>query len=154
MIEIIFIAISLVIVTFLFHYRVLLWLSIYPSRLNLSDQLRVLMIILVLFFTHVAEIGFYAAAYGWSIEILELGSLQGIEANKPMEILYFSSVMYTSLGLGDIFPDGHIRFLTGIEALNGLLLISWSASFTFLAMGRLWPWTECCEADDESKEGK
>jgi hypothetical protein len=29
--------------------------------------------------------------------------------------------------------------LTGVEALNGLPLIGWSASFTDLAMERYWP---------------
>tara|TARA_A100001391_G_C5002044_1_gene261035 strand:- start:825 stop:959 length:135 start_codon:yes stop_codon:yes gene_type:complete len=31
-----------------------------------------------------------------------------------------------------------------MEALNGFFLITWSASFTFLAMGRLWPWNNQC----------
>ena len=150
----IFLAMLLVVLTFLFHYRMLLWLSVYTPRLNIRDQTRVLMIVLMLFLTHVAEIGFYAVAYGWSVETLELGSLQGIEVNEPMEYLYFSSVIYTSLGLGDVYPMGHIRFLTGVEALNGLLLIAWSASFTFLAMRRLWQWTECCDIDDKITKEK
>ena len=29
--------------------------------------------------------------------------------------------------------------IAGVEALNGLLLIGWSASFTYLAMERYWP---------------
>ena len=56
--------------------------------------------------------------------------------------MYYSIVTYTSLGLGDVYPVGHIRFITGIEVLNGLMLITWSASFTFIAMKRLWPWNE------------
>jgi hypothetical protein len=43
---------------------------------------------------------------------------------------------YTSLGLGDIYPTGHLRFLAGIEALNGFLLISCSASTIFLVTTR------------------
>jgi hypothetical protein len=31
-----------------------------------------------------------------------------------------------------------MRLITGIEALNGLLLIGWSASFTYLAMQKFW----------------
>ena len=31
-----------------------------------------------------------------------------------------------------------------VSNLNGFLLITWSASFTFLAMGRLWPWDNSC----------
>ena len=42
------------------------------------------------------------------------------------------------MGFGDIEPFGYIRFLAGIEALTGLLLITWSASFLFLEMQRFW----------------
>jgi hypothetical protein len=41
-------------------------------------------------------------------------------------------------GHGDIYPIGDIRLLASIEALNGLLLVAWSGSFTYLAMQRLW----------------
>jgi hypothetical protein len=33
---------------------------------------------------------------------------------------------------------GYLRYLTGIEALLGLLLITWSASFLFLEMQKYW----------------
>jgi len=51
-----------------------------------------------------------------------------------MDTIYFSLVNYTSLGLGDIYPTGHLRFLAGIASLNGFLLIGCSASFLFLYM--------------------
>lgn len=54
------------------------------------------------------------------------------------EFWYFSIETYTSLGLGDIDPLGQLRLLTGIEALTGLLMISWTASFTYLEMSRYW----------------
>lgn len=41
-----------------------------------------------------------------------------------VDTLHFSLVNYTSLGLGDIYPTGHLRFLAGVEPLNGFLLIS------------------------------
>jgi hypothetical protein len=51
-----------------------------------------------------------------------------------MDVFYFSLVSYTSLGLGDIVPTGHLRFVAGVEALNGFLLISCSAAMLFLFM--------------------
>lgn len=147
MLAAILLATSLVIATFLFHYKVLLLLAAFVPRLNLATQTHVLIIIFALFLTHIAEIGFYAMAYAWAIHDLGLGSLKGLVTHGPMEFLYFSSVIYTSLGLGDVYPDGHIRFLTGVETLNGLLLITWSGSFTFLAMGRQWPWGQCGQTD-------
>ncbi len=55
------------------------------------------------------------------------------------DCLYFSVVTYTSLGFGDQIPVAHARLIAGVEALNGLLLIGWTASFTYLAMERYWP---------------
>jgi hypothetical protein len=37
-----------------------------------------------------------------------------------------------------VTPVGPIRLLAGLEALNGLLLIGWSASYTYIAMERFW----------------
>ena len=51
-----------------------------------------------------------------------------------MDVFYFSLVSYTSLGLGDIVPTGHLRLVAGVEALNGFLLISCSAAYLFLFM--------------------
>jgi hypothetical protein len=45
---------------------------------------------------------------------------------------------YTTLGFGDIVPVGPVRFLTSVEALTGFVLITWSASFTYLEMNRFW----------------
>lgn len=149
MIVAIVLALLLVILTFLFHYRVLMWLAVYMPHPNFPAQVRVLFIVMMLFLAHVIEISIYAGIYALSIDLLGLGDLKGMTTNDPMEYFYFSSVIYTSLGIGGIHPYGHIRFLTGIEVLNGLLLITWSASFTFLAMGRLWPWTECCDSNDK-----
>ena len=43
-----------------------------------------------------------------------------------------------AFGFGDVYPVGQMRLLAGIEALTGLLMISWTASFTYLEMGRHW----------------
>lgn len=52
--------------------------------------------------------------------------------------MYFSAITYTTVGFGDFVPTGPVRFLAGTEALTGFLLITWSASFTFLEMRRYW----------------
>ena len=40
--------------------------------------------------------------------------------------------------LGDLTPSGPMRLLAGVEALNGLLLIGWSASYIYISMERFW----------------
>ena len=98
----------------------------------------VLVIVFTLFWVHMAEVGIYAAAYYVSINHFEIGDLVGIDTDSPMLIFYYSGVVYTSLGFGDISPIGHLRFISQVEALNGLMLITWSASFTYLHMKAIW----------------
>ncbi len=138
-------AISLVLATASFHYFVLRWLSGGMARIAMPPARRVLCIVFVALVAHVSEIVLYAGAYGVSVRGLGLGVFGGLAVEQPLDFLYFSIATYTSLGLGDVFPGGHLRFLAGVEALNGLLLIAWSASFIYLAMGRLWPWERCVE---------
>jgi|GEM_PF-5678743 len=66
-------AFGLVAATFIFHYRVLLWLGSNTPKMNLPTQTQVLVIVVVLFLAHIVEIGFYAITYSWSVSSLELG---------------------------------------------------------------------------------
>ncbi|MFZ3088359.1 MAG: potassium channel family protein [Methylotenera sp.] len=66
------------------------------------------------------------------------GTLQGSFDKSLMDCSYFSFVSYTTLGFGDIVAKGDIRFLAGLEALTGLVLITWTASFMFIEMQKLW----------------
>lgn len=145
MVVAVILAVSLVILTFLFHYVVLRWLSGGMARIAITASVRILVIVLVALAAHLVEIGLYAGAYALGDGLLALGSFGGLVVAEPLDYLYFSIVSYTSLGLGDVFPSDHLRFITGIEALNGLLLIAWSGSFIYIAMGRLWPWQTCTE---------
>ena len=136
------ISLLLILVTFYVHFFIIKMLSRAVPQINISNHHQVLLIVLALFMAHILEASIYAVAYDISISCLNLGSLQGATISTFMEYLYYSIVMYTSLGLGEVYPLGHVRFITGLEALNGLLLISWSASFTFLVMKRIWPWNQ------------
>jgi len=140
-------AISLAAVLFLatslFHFATLRWLSGRMSRITMSDSARVLVILMAIVVAHLVEIAGYAVAYAIAAEHLRIGAFGGVPIREPFDYLYFSTVSYTSLGLGDAFPSGHLRFITGIETLNGLLLIAWSGSFIYLAMTRLWRWEPC-----------
>jgi len=142
-------AISLVLMTFVFHYAVLRWLSNGMARITMAAGMRILLIVLVALGSHLIEVGLYAAAYALGEEVFALGSFGGRAVVEPLDYLYFSIVSYTSLGLGDVFPGGHLRFITGVEALNGLLLITWSGSFIYIAMGRFWHWEACAEPASE-----
>jgi hypothetical protein len=85
---------------------------------------------------HVAEVWLF----GFGYLLLVNGSLSELRGTSGglLDFVYFSAVVYTTLGLGDIIPSGAIRFMTGTEALTGFVLITWSASFTFLEMQKFW----------------
>ena len=87
---------------------------------------------------HIAEMALYGAVLYALIAGLGIGHLGGRGAPSLATCMYFSAETYTSLGFGDLTPVGPVRLLAGIEALNGLLLIGWSASFTYMSMERLW----------------
>ena len=46
-----------------------------------------------------------------------------------LDFFYYSINCYTTLGTGDIFANGPMRIATGLEALIGLVLIAWTATF-------------------------
>ena len=46
--------------------------------------------------------------------------------------------LFSTIGFGDISPVGNLKYLTGLEALTGLVLITWTASFLFIEMQKHW----------------
>ncbi len=138
MIRILLLCLSLVISTTILHYEVLSYLSKLFSRNSLSGRMKVLSLMLVLPFLHLLEMAAYAAAYYLVRDEFFLGTLTGNFTDSFFTYLYFSVETYTSLGFGDIIPQGASRLLVGLEALNGLLLIGWSGSYVFLVMQKEW----------------
>ena len=129
----------LVIATILMHYEVLRLTSDYVLDFPLRPRMRIVAVVVMVFVAHTAEVWLYGLAYWASIEIFHLGGFGGQPVAGFADSIYFSAVTYTSLGLGDYYPTRALRLIAGVEALNGLVLIGWSASFTYLAMERYWP---------------
>lgn len=94
--------------------------------------------ILIILATHVAEMWLFAFGYFILDGFGSLGGFNGLELISLPDYAYYSAMVYTTVGFGDIVPVGPIRFMTGMEALTGLLMITWSASFTFLYMRQNW----------------
>lgn len=135
----------LMILTTLFHYEALRLTSATLPYLSVPPKTKTVFVILAAFVAHLVEIALYAGAIYVLIRWFEVGAL-GVENLPSLPVItYFSAETYTSLGYGDVVPHGPLRLLAGIEALNGLLLIGWSASFIFVAMERFWK----VEADDQ-----
>lgn len=128
----------LVVGTTLLHYEALRILNTHLHALRIPDRTKLLVVILAMFLAHAVEIGLYGAAFHELVSSLGAGNLSGATAFSLSTCMYFSAETYTSLGFGDLTPTGPVRLLAGVEALNGLLLIGWSASFTYLSMERFW----------------
>ena len=132
-------SIILVPATIAIHYEALRLIGDFlpgPERIGL--RWRMMAVVLACFAAHTAEVWLYAVVY-YLFEILGLGHFAGLKEGTIIDYVYYSGVTYTSLGLGDIVPLGGPRLISGVEALNGLLLVGWSASFTYLTMERFWP---------------
>jgi Ion channel len=130
----------LVTATILIHYEVLRPTSRHLSELPVPPRFRILAVVIAAFVAHTIEVWLYGAAYWVLSDRLGFGALHAIEGQVGFEeYLYFSAVTYRTAGFGDLYPAGHLRLLSGVEALNGLMLVGWSASLTYLAMERYWP---------------
>jgi Ion channel len=132
------IAIVAVFLTVMVHFVALRSISVGLVRTSRDGPLRVAAAVLFVLLAHGFEVLLFGAGYFVAVEYAEIGTLKGEFGGDFREYIYFSLVSYTSLGLGDVYPHGPVRLLTGIEALTGLLMIGWSASFTYFCMTRLW----------------
>lgn len=123
--------------TTLMHYEILRAVHVMLPRLKIPARTKLLVVIFSAFFAHALEIGLYTVTIFALIRYMGAGTLSGGETSL-LDCLYFSAETFTSLGLGDIAPTGAVRLVAGTEALNGLLLIAWSASYTYLSMEKFW----------------
>lgn len=131
--------------TSLIAYEILRHVWNLLPRLTLPPRLRVVLIILPIFAAHILSIWLYALAYFLIENYTHFGVLTGLIGPAALsyesfvERLYFSSVTYTSLGFGDVIPTRDLRMLASAEVLNGLVMIGWTVSFTYLTMEKFWP---------------
>ncbi|MFP5509311.1 MAG: ion channel [Alphaproteobacteria bacterium] len=132
------VALALLGATVLIHYEVLRITGKLLPDLPIRARQRVLVVIVACLIGHILEVGLYAAAYAALLHFPAYGSIEGLFAGTVTDYFYFSLTSYTTLGIGEVHPVGPIRMIVGLEALNGFLLITWSASFTYLMMQRYW----------------
>lgn len=140
------ITVAIVIICVGVHYEGLSILSRWARIKVTPPRLKIASLIFGQLILHVIEIWIFAAGYFLLAQKLKYGAVIQLPYSNEMSAeivgfldhVYFSAVVYSTVGFGDLIPDGPVRFLTGIEAVVGLVLITWSASFTFLEMQRYW----------------
>ena len=123
------------------HFEILRLLFYELPRLRLSERLagkhRVGIGVAGAMMAHGLEIVIFGLGFRAAL-LWHPGGLTGAFDGSLWDCLYYAAVCYTSLGLGDIVPVREMQFMTGMTALTDLVLISWTASFTFLLMQRYW----------------
>ncbi|MEM9387715.1 MAG: potassium channel family protein [Pseudomonadota bacterium] len=120
----------------LVHFEALNLLMLRLSHHAASRRV-LLLHMLGLLAVHVLEIWIFGLGIFAMTEGLGIGGIAG-GAEGMLDFIYFSAMIYTTVGFGDLVPHGPLRLIAGMEAVAGLSLITWSASYTFLLMQRLW----------------
>ena len=120
------------------HYEVLRTLNTRLPSLAIPSRTKLLVVIFSAIVAHGVEIGVYGISLFALVKYMAVGTLSGHAGFSLINCLYFSAETYTSLGFGDLTPVGPIRLLAGVEALNGLVMIGWTASYAYIAMERFW----------------
>ena len=128
-----------VVVAVMLHYEGLRLMS---DRLLVVGQhlrrRRIVAMILALLLLHVVEVWIFGIAYYVLLQFDGFGALLGETSMGFFDCIYYSAAVYTTVGFGDIYPVGPIRTMTGTEAITGLTMITWSASYTFVEMLKTW----------------
>lgn len=127
-----------VVAVVLMHYEGLSWIGRLIKRRALHHRSKIVALIFAQLALHVVEIWLFAAALFVLTRSPDFGTILSAQQAGFLEFVYLSAITYTTVGYGDFVPAGAVRFLCGMEALTGFVLITWSASFTFLEMQRYW----------------
>ena len=120
------------------HYEFLYRMSLLIPRMTIRHRLRIVAGVVGALIAHTIEIWIFAIAYYFMHHSEDWGTLTGNFSGSLMDCAYFSFTVFSTVGFGDIVPIGNLRYLTGIESLTGLVLITWSASFLYLEMQKHW----------------
>lgn len=120
------------------HYEFLYRLTALLPTMKIKHRLRIVCAVFVALTAHAIEVWVFGLAYFYMHKSPKWGHLEGNFDGSLLDCVYFSFTTFTTLGFGDIAPTGDLRYLTGIESLTGLVLITWTASFLYLEMQRYW----------------
>jgi len=131
---------ALVVSCILIHYEFLRLTAdfLLPRLPRIPRRPHVVLGVCACFVAHTVEVWLFAGVYYFLGKATDSGFAD--EARRRfLDYLYFSTETYTSLGFGEIrLLTDDLRLLAGIEAMVGLVLLAWTASFNFMLMERYW----------------
>lgn len=131
----------MVIITVSVHYECMTFVSdkIIPwAQKHVHNRRVITFAIAGLLMGHITEIWLFALATRILLFFPTFGEIHGEFSNKWEDFLYLSAVNYTSLGDVTLHLTGPARAISAGETLAGMMMIGWSASFTYLKMEMIW----------------
>lgn len=131
-------ALGLIVATVLVHYEALSIAGRLMRGFHVRPRQRVLVAILTCMVAHLLAVLILAGLLAVLVQVPGMGRIAGAFEPGVRDFVYLALTSYTTLGIGDLWPEGPIRLVVGVAALNGFLLITWTASFTYLVMQRYW----------------
>jgi len=134
----IIISVLLIAATIVIHYETLRLASLGATDLNVRPRSRLWLMLTAAMVSHIVHVLLYAIGFVLLEHTFNAGAIAGPHSGTFNDAFYFAITSYTTLGIGDIFPTGEARLLSGICALNGLVMVTWTASVTYLHMERFW----------------
>lgn len=125
-------------VSVIVHHECLILISRFLGMQKEKARRKVLLGVFGTIIAHSIEVWIFAAAYYFLLASGSWGEMVGDFDGGIVDCVYLSFSCFTTVGFGDVVAIGHVRFLTVLESLTGLVLITWSASFLFLQMETFW----------------
>jgi hypothetical protein len=118
------------------HYTALVSITKILSHFHGTHPASIVLALFLAVLAHLTEIIIFALAWQimYNMELITFS----IDSPTFIDIAYFSGTTYTTVGFGDIVLIGHGRIMTVVEGVMGLVLIAWTASFTYFEMNRKW----------------
>jgi len=118
------------------HYSALVSTTRLLSHFHGTHPASIVLSLFLAVLAHLSEILIFAIA--WQIMYSMNLIIFSIDSPTFLDIVYFSGTTYTTVGYGDIVLTGNGRIMAVVEGVMGLVLIAWTASFTYFEMNRKW----------------
>lgn len=118
------------------HYTALLSTTKLLSHFHGTHPASIVLALFLAVIAHLLEILIFALA--WQIMFSMNLVTFNIDSPTFLDLIYFSGTTYTTIGYGDIMLVSNGRIMAVIEGVMGLVLIAWTASFTYYEMNRKW----------------
>ncbi|MDN7125652.1 hypothetical protein J6I90_12235 [Pseudidiomarina sp. 1APP75-32.1] len=132
----------LVLLVILMHYEASFRLRrLLQRNRSLRRRARIMVLLIGLFFAHIGEVWLFGVG-GWLLfnyaDLAPSGGIGALANPDLFDFVFLSIASYTTVGFADAYPMGPLRFLYGTEGLLGFMMITWSASLSFLEMQHHW----------------